>query len=71
MKKISNLLLAFLCSLSLFSQNVEMADSMRENGKIYVVVGVLLIILIGLIIYLISIDKSVRKLEKNLKDKMP
>ena len=43
---------------------VEMADLLRSSGKIYVVVAVLLIILFGLIIFLISIDRKVRRLEK-------
>lgn len=42
----------------------EMADVMRSNGKIYVVVSVLTLIFIGLAFYLFSIDKKVRKLEK-------
>ena len=44
--------------------DVEMADAMRSNGKIYVVVTVLLIILAGLILFLIRIDKKVSRLEK-------
>jgi CcmD family protein len=48
---------------------VEMADGMRSNGKIYVVVGVLVIILFGLIAYLISIDRKVSRVEKELGDK--
>ena len=47
-----------------FAQNVEMADIMRSNGKIYVVVAVISIIFIGLMIYLYLIDKRVKKLEK-------
>ena len=43
---------------------VEMADVMRSNGKIYVVVAVLATIFIGLMIYLIRIDKKVQKLEE-------
>ena len=43
----------------------EMADIMRSNGKIYVVVVVCLIILIGLFLYALSIDKKIRKLEKD------
>ena len=42
----------------------DMADAMRSNGKIYVVVGVLLIILMGLFIYLFSMDKKIRKIEQ-------
>jgi hypothetical protein len=44
---------------------VEMADAMRANGKIYVVIGVLLFIFIGLAAYLIRIDNKISKLEKN------
>ena len=43
---------------------VEMADVMRSNGKIYVVVAVLATIFIGLMIFLIRIDKKVQKLEE-------
>ncbi len=45
---------------------VEMADTMRSEGKIYVVVAILTTILAGLIIYLVMIDRKVTKLEKNL-----
>lgn len=48
--------------------DVEMADTLRQDGKIYVVVTVLLSVLGGLIIYLISIDRKVSKLERQLKD---
>ncbi len=41
-----------------------MADVMRSNGKIYVVVAVIAIIFIGLMIYLFKIDKRVSKLEE-------
>lgn len=42
----------------------EMADVMRSNGKIYVVVLVLATIFAGLIIYLIRLDKKISKLEQ-------
>jgi threonine/homoserine/homoserine lactone efflux protein len=45
----------------------EMADVMRSNGKIYVVVAVCLTILIGLFIYIILIDRKISKLEKESK----
>ena len=44
-----------------------MADAMRSNGKIYVVVTVLLIILAGLFIYLIQLDRKISRMEKNNK----
>tara|TARA_Y100000385_G_scaffold147312_1_gene152890 strand:- start:581 stop:739 length:159 start_codon:yes stop_codon:yes gene_type:complete len=46
------------------ANNVEMADIMRSNGKIYVVVAVLAVIFIGLMGYLYRIDQRVKKLEK-------
>ena len=45
-------------------EKVEMADGLRSNGKIYVVVAVLVIIFIGLFLFLINIDRKVSKLEK-------
>lgn len=42
----------------------QMADVMRSNGKIYVVVAVCLTILIGLFIYVFLVDKKISKLEK-------
>ncbi len=48
-------------------QQVEMADAMRQSGKIYVVVGVLCIIFLGIIAYLISIDRKVSRLESKMK----
>lgn len=43
----------------------EMADAMRSNGKIYVVVLVLATIFAGIIAYLVRIDRKISKLEKN------
>ncbi len=43
---------------------VEMADLMRSQGKIFVVIAILLLIFFGLILYLIRLDKKIQKLEK-------
>lgn len=48
---------------------VEMADGMRQSGKIYVVAAVLLVIMIGIFGYLIMLDRKISKLEKELKSK--
>lgn len=66
MKRISNLLLTLLLASPAYSQEVEMADRMRADGKIYVVVAILLVILIGLIAYLLLIDRKATRLEKKL-----
>ncbi len=49
---------------SLNTAKPEMAGLMRSNGKIYVVVTVLLVILAGLFIYLINTDRKLSRLEK-------
>lgn len=51
------------------AQEIEMADELRSSGKIYVVVGVISIIFIGLAIYLFRIDRKISKIEKEIKKK--
>lgn len=46
------------------SSEVEMADLMRSNGKIYVVVAVVMMVLTGLIIYIIRLDRRIKKMEE-------
>ena len=47
------------------TQKVEMADTMRSNGRIYVVVAVILIILIGLLLYIARLDRKINNMEKH------
>ena len=70
MKKIS-LLLIFLVSFSqnLFAQatdSVTMADKMREDGKIWVVVAVVAIVFAGIAINMLRIDFKLKRIEKEL-----
>jgi hypothetical protein len=44
--------------------NETTASVMRSNGKIYVVVAVVLTILFGLIAYVIRLDRKITRLEK-------
>jgi CcmD family protein len=46
---------------------VEMADSLYQSGKIYVVITVITVIFIGIIAYMILLDKKISKLERELK----
>ena len=64
---VSGLLANFLVHAqdSLQKEKPQMADVMRSNGKIYVVVAVLMIILAGLFVYLISLDRKLSRLEKS------
>ena len=36
---------------------------MRSNGKIYVVLAIFITILVGLLIYLVSIDRKISRIE--------
>jgi uncharacterized integral membrane protein len=69
MKKLIYLLLLMCVSVVANAQEAEMADTMRSNGKIYVVVGIILIVLAGLITYLFLLDRKISKLENRLTDK--
>lgn len=58
----------FTWTLSAQTQKVEMADQFRADGKIYVVLAVVLIILVGLFAYLIVIDKRLKRMENEFED---
>ncbi len=72
MKKIGLILMSMLL-LVISIPAVAQADSgmsafgetMRSNGRIYVVVAVILTILFGIILYLIRLERKIKKLEKN------
>tara|TARA_X000001036_G_scaffold77475_3_gene69087 strand:+ start:64 stop:240 length:177 start_codon:yes stop_codon:yes gene_type:complete len=49
----------------IFLQEVAMADVMRSNGKIFVVVVISLIILFSLFLYLYRIEKKIESIKKN------
>ncbi|SKB53639.1 CcmD family protein [Dyadobacter psychrophilus] len=71
MKKVSLFLLTLLLiSGNLFAQAVDngvpMADKLREDGKIWVVVAVIAAIFAGIAINMLRIDSKVSKIEKEL-----
>jgi len=66
MKKLTLLLLLLTFCTVVFAQQgqqVEMADALRQSGKIYVVVVTISIIFVGLAIYLFTIDRRLKKVE--------
>lgn len=71
MNKIKALAIALgvLVSPLLFGQEVEMADTMRSEGKIYVVVAILLTILAGVLFYVFLTDRKISSLEKKIAGK--
>ncbi len=46
---------------------VEMADGLRANGKIYVVIIVVVTILLGLFAYVIRLDRKISRFENSVK----
>ncbi len=59
-----------LLSQNLFAQQtVDMADKLRADGKIWVVVVVIAVVFAGIIGYLIRLDRQLGKLEKEVKQK--
>lgn len=67
LRKIALLFLMMLSSALVFAQDDKgvMADTMRSNGRIYVVLAVVVTILIGLILYVFRLDRKITKLEKD------
>lgn len=59
------LIAVFLIAAQAIAQDTNPdAGLMRSNGKIFVVMAVVLTILAGLFAYLINIDKKITRLEK-------
>lgn len=73
--KIRSLILLFFCWILFLpvmaqsdtTKSVEMADGLRANGKIYIVVAVLVTILAGILFYVARLDRKISKLEKESK----
>lgn len=58
-------LLSILAMFMAFAANAQAeTDVMRSNGKIYVVMAVVLVILLGLFVYVWRVDKKISHLEK-------
>lgn len=68
--QILSLLSAFFAFSSLSAQevykNVEMADGLRSNGKIYIVVIVVLIIFLAMALYMWRMDSRLKRLENEM-----
>lgn len=44
--------------------SVEMADTLRQSGKIYVVVASVAIIFIGIVLFLFRLERRIQQLER-------
>ena len=60
----------FFCCLALLNGMASNAsdDFMRSTGKIYVVVAVILAIFIGIVLFLIYLDRKLTRLENQINE---
>ena len=56
-----------LISINILNAQSPNGDFMRNIGMIYVVIGVVIIIFIGIIAFLINLDRKLTKLENQIK----
>jgi flagellar biosynthesis/type III secretory pathway M-ring protein FliF/YscJ len=70
MHKLISIIIGLLFSISGFTQTViskaesESTPFMEENGKIYVVLAVCIVVLTGIFIFIKSLEKRISRLEK-------
>ena len=55
---------ALLTGTAIFAQSNTAEPFMRSNGKIYVVLAICVTILLGLLLYVASIDRKIGRIEK-------
>ena len=66
-KRVATVFIMAGTSLYATAQNaVPPVDVMHSNGKIYVVMTVVTIIITGLLLYVMRVDRKIGKLEKKL-----
>lgn len=66
---LANLILSLSVVFTDLLLQIPMADTFRSEGKIYVLLAVVLIILLGVFVYLFRLDKKIKKLEDDIEQK--
>ena len=67
MKQLFLFIMVMITTLQSFAQeSPAMADAMRSDGKIYVVIGVLVLIFAVLFTYLLFLGRRLKKLEESM-----
>lgn len=67
---LKNILTLVLLTVSLFlNAQVEMADDFRGEGKIYVVIAIILVLLAGFFYLLFKLDRRSKRLENEINEK--
>ena len=72
-KKLFGTAVMLMIATLLYAQDLdqEAANFLRESGKLYVVITVLVTIFAGIVFFLIYQERKISKLEKKLKDNEP
>jgi len=60
--------LLFIATSGYLSAKDPIDVALHSSGKIYLVVGTLVVIFLGVVIYLFSIDRNLSNIEKQIKD---
>lgn len=68
MKKGAIIFFLLLAALKVSSAQETDTDFLRSIGKIYVVVAVIVAIFIGIVLFLIYLDRKLAKLENQIND---
>ncbi len=68
-RNIAIVLLSLIGFMAKAQEGPQMADTFRENGKIYVVISVIAIIFLALVVFLVYLERKLNKLEKQFKNK--
>jgi len=68
------ILVSFFISLVSSAQGTivdgpQMADAFRADGKIYIVISVIAIIFLSIVVFLIAIERKLKKLENQIERK--
>ncbi len=67
-KKITIIFTGLIFALSNLQAQGANPDFMRSTGKIYVVVAVIVAIFVGLVFFMVYLDKKLTKLENQIND---
>jgi CcmD family protein len=66
LKYLLTFVIIFCCNLSIFAQESGMENTMLKSGKINVVVAVVAVIFIGIVLYLVRMDRKLTKMENEI-----
>ena len=65
-KTLMSAAIMLISTMASAQQTAEMADTMRSEGKIYVVMAIILTIVLGFVLYLFLLDRKIAGIEKQL-----